>query len=148
MPTRFNDITVSRRDPDGMLVTTHMVASVDVAGERYTASASASVGLKLPPSATASYAEMLGKLGEVRHKRGATLNGADATELEIRKEKMVARYRVTQHADVIYLLTVEINGQEFPQAADEAAAKFFDSFRFPTPEANNAPGGTASAGAP
>jgi len=142
-PTAFNDITVSRRDADGMLVTTHMVASSDFAGGRYSASASSSAGVTLPATAIASYVETLSKLGEVRQKRDARSDGIDGMELEIKKEKTVARYRIAQHANVIYTLTVEVAGDAFPPASDAAATKFFESFRFPIPEAINAPGSTA-----
>jgi hypothetical protein len=142
-PTAFNDITVSRRDPDGTIVTTHMVASSDFAGGRYSASASSSAGFTLPATATAAYVDTLSKLGEVRQKRNVRSDGADAMELEIKKETSVARYRIALHDNVIYTLTVELSGDAFPPASDAAAVRFFESFRFPTPEAINAPGSTA-----
>jgi hypothetical protein len=142
-PTAFNDITVSRRDADGLLVTTHMVASSDFAGGRYSASASSSAGFTLPATAIASYVETLSKLGEVRQKRSVRSDGADGMELEIKKEKTVARYRIAQHRNVVYTLTVEVAGDAFPPASDAAAVKFFESFRFPIPEAIDAPGSTA-----
>jgi len=142
-PTAFNDITVGRHDADGMLVTTHMVASSDFAGGRYSASASSSAGVTLPATAIASYVETLSKLGEVRQKRSVRSDGIDGMELEIKKDKTLARYRIAQHENVIYTLTVEVSGDVFPPASDAAATKFFESFRFPIPEAINAPGSTA-----
>ena len=138
-PLSFNDLTVSGRDQDGMRVTTHMVASVDPNGWRYTASASTSPGVKLPANAVALYVEILSTQGNVQQKRSAKLDGADATEIEVRKGKMVVRYRVAQRDDVIYSLSVEAFGREFPPASDAAARKFFESFHFPVPETDDSP---------
>jgi hypothetical protein len=143
MPTKFNDITVSRHDADGMLVTTHMVASSEFTGAHYSASATSSAGFPLPPNAIGLYVETLSKLGEVRQKRSVRADGTDAMELEIKTEKTVARFRIAQRDNVIYKLTVEVTGQGIPPAEDAAAEKFFESFRFPIPEAINAPGSTA-----
>ena len=147
-PTSFNDITVSRRDADGTRVVTHMVGTNDSGGARFSASASTSEGVKLPPDAIASYVKMLAKPHELRQQHTAKLDGADATEFDVAKEKTVARYRVAQRDDVIYSLRVEGPGQVFPPATEAMARKFFDSFCFPTPEPNNGPASTASAAAP
>ena len=154
MPRQFNDITVTRREADGAIVTTHMVAAVDAAsggmptagaGARFTASSSSNSAAQLPRDAAEVYLKMLAERGEVRGKRSVKMDGVDGTEIEVMTEWTCTRYRVVQLENVIFSLTVEVPGQEFSRSADAAAKRFFESFRFPTPDAEDAPGAHAQA---
>jgi hypothetical protein len=94
------------------------------------------------------YVTILAEQGELRNKRGVKMDGVDGTEIEVMTAMTCTRCRVVQLQNVIYSLTVETAGQEFLKGADAAATKFFKSFRFPTPQVNDAPGNTASAAEP
>jgi hypothetical protein len=147
-PAAFNDITVSHVEPDGSRVATHMIAA-DFGNVIFTVTASSNSVLKLPPNAADTYLDMLTALGTARNKRPARLDGSDCTEVDIVRQGFITRHRVVQRDDVLYALKVEVRGREFRGADDRMAERFFDSFRFPSPEPDdNAPGRTASAATP
>ena len=91
---------------------------------------------------------MLAKLGEVRRREPVKVDGVDGIEIEVLKGTIVTRYRVAQLDNVIYCLKVEIRGQEFFRQDDAMARKFFESFRFPTPDPDETRGPIASAATP
>jgi hypothetical protein len=76
------------------------------------------------------------------------IDGVDDIEIEVMTAKTRTRYHVVQLGNGIYSLTIETAGRDFLKGADAAATKFFESFRFPTPQVNDAPGITASAAEP
>jgi len=143
-PAPFNDITVSHVEPDGSRVSTHMIAATGI-GVSCIATASSNSSVKLPANAAELYLDMLATHGTAGNKHAAKLDGVDCTEVEVFFEGVITRHRVVQRDDVIYALKVEVRGREFGGGDNIVADKFFESFRFPAPEADNAPGRTASA---
>ena len=74
------------------------------------------------------------------------VDGVEGTEVDVVAPKTVTRCRVVQSDGVIYTMKFEVPGQELSKPADAAATKVFESFKFPTPEAEEAPAKTAMAG--
>jgi hypothetical protein len=146
LPARFNDVTIGRREDDGTVLRTHMVAATMPDGSRFAASASTNAAVKLPGYAAARYVDMLARQGTAGDRRAVTMDGIEGTEIEVVGAAGVSRYRVVQHGDTMYVLTFQRGGHELPDEAAQMAKKFFESFRFPTAGAEQAPGRHTSTG--
>ena len=140
MPRKFNDMSVGHRQDDGTLVRTHVVAATFDNGTRFVASASSNASVKLAPHAASDYVDLLAAKGlTLRHRKPVKMDGVDATEIEVVHSRTVARHRVGQRDDVIYVMSIERPGEDFPKEAEQIATRFFDSFRLPAPQGDAAP---------
>jgi hypothetical protein len=126
-------------------MTTHMVASVAPreqpaphADARFAATATSNSSAELPPDAADTFVNMLAEQGEVRGRRDVKMDGVDATEIDVMTKDIVTRHRVARLGDVIYNVRMELPGKEFSNKDEAAAKRFFESFRFPTPDQLNA----------
>ena len=83
---------------------------------------------------------MLAAKGTPRNRRAVKMDGAEGVEIEVVEPAQVTRYRVTQRGNTIYLMTLRRFGLEIPKDGESVAARFFESFNFGAPEADNGPG--------
>ena len=147
LPARFNDVTIGRPEDDGTVLRTHMVAVTMPDGARFAASASTNAAVKLPGYAAARYVDLLARQGTAGDRRVVTMDGVEGTEIDVVEATVVSRYCVVQHGDTMYVLTFQRGVTEaLSPDIEEMAKRFFESFRFPTLEADQATGRQTSAG--